>query len=212
MEAMFKGGVVRTFARGDTLEVKDEVNYIKSGAIAIYDHYAEKNECSRLVIIRVAGEIFPIWPITSSVLESRRSVSFKVLKTTTVITIPRNDFMSKVKDGKYASEVYNMLSRLLLITGDRIDNLLTTNTRLRLVERILYFCRRFGIKDGRRVIIDLPVTHTELAQSISATRETVNRYIRDLEKAGLISMRQQTIVVDSVENLRNYARSITGNK
>ena len=46
----------------------------------------------------------------------------------------------------------------------------------------------YGVKDDRGVIIDVKMTHQQMASYASVTRETMSRVLRNLEKAGMISV------------------------
>lgn len=46
----------------------------------------------------------------------------------------------------------------------------------------------YGVSDDRGVIIDVKMTHQQMASYASVTRETMSRVLRTLEKAGLISV------------------------
>ena len=46
----------------------------------------------------------------------------------------------------------------------------------------------YGIRDGRGTIIDVKLTHQQMASYASVTRETMSRVLRNLEKSGVISV------------------------
>lgn len=46
----------------------------------------------------------------------------------------------------------------------------------------------YGVSDDRGVIIDVKMTHQQMASYASVTRETMSRVLRTLEKAGMISV------------------------
>jgi len=46
----------------------------------------------------------------------------------------------------------------------------------------------YGVKDDRGKIIDVKLTHQQMASYASVTRETMSRTLRNLEKSGLISI------------------------
>jgi CRP-like cAMP-binding protein len=55
-----------------------------------------------------------------------------------------------------------------------------------------------GVKDDRGVIIDLKMTHQQMANYASVTRETMSRVLRTLEKSGLISvLENRTILLNN---------------
>ena len=46
----------------------------------------------------------------------------------------------------------------------------------------------YGVKDDRGVIIDVKMTHQQMASYASVTRETMSRVLRTLEKAEMITV------------------------
>lgn len=83
----------------------------------------------------------------------------------------------------------------------------------RLAARLLALARQFGraAADGA-VVIDLRLTHQELAGMIGTTRETTSAAIARLRRARLIEMRNQQVVVRDIRGLqgRSAAGSAAG--
>jgi CRP/FNR family cyclic AMP-dependent transcriptional regulator len=67
--------------------------------------------------------------------------------------------------------------------------------RARLAGLLLDLAQRFGIRDARGVIVDLRLTHRELAALIGATRETVSVTMVELRAAGLIRSEQRRVII-----------------
>lgn len=59
-------------------------------------------------------------------------------------------------------------------------------------DRVMSLLRRlqdlYGVKDDRGVIIDVKMTHQQMASYASVTRETMSRVLRTLEKADMITV------------------------
>ena len=59
-------------------------------------------------------------------------------------------------------------------------------------DRVLSLLERlgelYGVKDARGVIIDVKLTHQQMASYASVTRETMSRVLRNMEKSGIISV------------------------
>ena len=60
------------------------------------------------------------------------------------------------------------------------------NAQDRVVSLLARLGELYGIKDVRGVIIDVKMTHQQMASYASVTRETISRVLRNLEKAGVI--------------------------
>ena len=61
-----------------------------------------------------------------------------------------------------------------------------------ILERLQELC---GVKDDRGVIINVKLTHQQIADYASLTRETVSRVLKNLEKEGLISILENKTIV-----------------
>jgi CRP/FNR family transcriptional regulator len=64
---------------------------------------------------------------------------------------------------------------------------------------------RFGVRDSRGVIVDVRLTHREMASLIGATRETVSVAIVELRNAGHIATEARRVIVVDERALREIA-------
>ncbi|MDR0842854.1 MAG: Crp/Fnr family transcriptional regulator [Acidobacteriota bacterium] len=55
--------------------------------------------------------------------------------------------------------------------------------------------RKHGVRDARGIILDLKITHQELAEMVHTSRETVSRLLASLRKAGIIDVTNRRITV-----------------
>lgn len=53
----------------------------------------------------------------------------------------------------------------------------------------------YGVRDDRGVIIDVKMTHQQMASYASVTRETMSRVLRSLEKSGTISILENKAIL-----------------
>lgn len=56
----------------------------------------------------------------------------------------------------------------------------------RIIKFLIFLAHKFGIEEKKGRLIQIPLTHQELADSIGTTRVTVTRIINKLEKSGFI--------------------------
>ncbi len=123
--------------------------------------------------------------------------------------------------GYVAAEVYALSAATLRAQGSRIGMglarlvaerrgllerrlsvLLFKNASARLASLLLELAGSFGVRDSRGVIVNLKLTHRELAALIGATRETVSFAILDLRKRGLIVTEGKRVVLLDRAGLR----------
>jgi len=65
----------------------------------------------------------------------------------------------------------------------------------RIAAELLDLAARHGVRDARGVIIDLKVTHQDLAEMVSTSRETVSRLLTALRKDGIIDVTSRRITI-----------------
>ncbi|MNP78877.1 Global nitrogen regulator [compost metagenome] len=60
-----------------------------------------------------------------------------------------------------------------------------------------------GQLSGQKIIIDLPMTHQEFANSIGTTRETANRLLNQLTKENLLEVDRKQIIIHDLQALKH---------
>ena len=69
------------------------------------------------------------------------------------------------------------------------------NAQDRVVSLLERLQELYGIKDNRGVIIDVKLTHQQMASYASVTRETMSRVLRNLEKAEMITVLENKAIL-----------------
>lgn len=69
------------------------------------------------------------------------------------------------------------------------------NAQDRVVSLLNRLGELYGVRDDRGVIIDVKMTHQQMASYASVTRETMSRVLRSLEKSGLISVLENKAIL-----------------
>ena len=88
--------------------------------------------------------------------------------------------------------------------SERIINLEYRTVRERLVSFLLSMGRRFGKETPGGLVLEVPLRHQDIASSISATRETTGRELSALERQGLLTSKQSSIILKDIEKLQRY--------
>lgn len=77
----------------------------------------------------------------------------------------------------------------------RVEDLVFQSVRARVERTLRDLAQRFGRRDGERIVIDVPLTQSELAKRVGATRQTVNQSLGELAEAGVIGREGQRLVL-----------------
>ncbi|MBT3217959.1 MAG: Crp/Fnr family transcriptional regulator [Proteobacteria bacterium] len=78
--------------------------------------------------------------------------------------------------------------------------------RARIALMLLELAEDFGVQDSRGVIVNVRLTHREMASLVGATRETVSFAILAFRKDGLIETERKRVVLLDMPQLRRIAR------
>lgn len=84
------------------------------------------------------------------------------------------------------------------------------DTRERIVQALVELAERFGVHTPRGVVICLPLTQTELAEWIGASRETAAKVLHGLRERGLVETSRRRLVVPDLQRLRQWAPASDG--
>ncbi len=182
--------------RGD--DENPDIFYVAEGFIKVYSINDDGEEYVH--IIYGVGDVFPlIWAFK----DRRRRVFYESLSASVLWRMPRTEFLEYVKANS-SPVIYGLLAQMaeqFNVYADRLDNLQYRDASERVVYRLLFLAGRFGQKTKDGVVIDAPITHKLLAQSINLTRESVSREIEQLTKAGLVDTQDGHIVIKDINKL-----------
>lgn len=173
------------------------VFYLHKGFVKVYsitDHGTEN-----VHIIYKAGEVFPlIWAFK----ETTRGVFYESLGLSQLYVLTKAEFL-KLADGSldFCRQLLSQSVEQFHVYADRLDNLQYADARERVVYRLLFLAGRFGRKEGKNVLIDAPITHQHIADSINLARETVSREIEKLESNGLVGHDKRRLFIKDIGQL-----------
>lgn len=178
--------------------------YIEKGHVKAYSISKEGEE--KIYIFLKEKEIFPlIWPFK----RQQDEIFYQAMDTVTVRISEEETFHNLIHEEPEAMHsVVHRLIDVIDVFENRIETLGPTNSYNRLITRLLFLAKRFGKNKGNSVIIEIPITHLDIANTISMTRETVNRDIKVLLEKNLISQKRHFITITNVEQLKSELSKI----
>jgi CRP/FNR family cyclic AMP-dependent transcriptional regulator len=92
-------------------------------------------------------------------------------------------------------QIIQVLCTRLRQAWAQLQGLSYSTAEARIRGGLLQLSRRHGVVDSRGVIINLKITHQELAEMVGTARETVTRTLASLQKEGIIQLDQRRIIV-----------------
>jgi len=192
----------RVFGKGVIIFHKDspgETTYIiESGQVRIF----ALSESGQEISVRVygCGEVFG----ELSMLDGQpRSAGAITMEETHVLTMHREDFLRILERCPgMAQGIIATLAARVRYTTQYAETLAFLDVDGRVANRLLELAGKHGVTTEEGTRITLPLTQSELASLVGATRERVNKVLRAFRDQGLIRLDGYTITILDERGLR----------
>ena len=201
LAAFAKDHPQRTYKKGEIIlhagQTPFSVFYIQKGFVKFYGLNDDGDE--QLVGIDRPGDIFPIgWTL------GKHDTAFylhEALSPVTLSLLPRESFLKFLKEKPELSyELYTGLVDRYMALSSRINSMLQSGARYKLLFSLRYLATRYGkpypLSPRKLVIDDFAITHQMIANMIGLSRETVSIEMKKLARDGFITQRIRRLVVD----------------
>jgi CRP/FNR family transcriptional regulator, cyclic AMP receptor protein len=179
-------------------DVPTGVYFVKSGFIKM--NAVLENGRDITFNIFKSGSFFPMmWTLN----DIPNSYYFQAITKSELYKSPKDKFVDYVHNNP---EVFADLTKRILsgMSGllTNIQYQLTGDSYHRVIAALVLSARRFGQKekDGS-IVIDVPLTHQEIANIAGLTRETVSLMIERLTKEKFITSTKHIIIINKPQNL-----------
>lgn len=87
----------------------------------------------------------------------------------------------------------------------QVESMTFCGCKEKLATMLLILAKRFGKKDQDVVVIELPLTHYDLACMIGVSRETMSMELKKLERANVISRKKQFTTIKNMDQIKALA-------
>ena len=171
--------------------------YLKSGYVRVYS-FSRSGEELTLIIFR-PGDIFPVsWAIN----HAPSGYFVESITNAELWRVSREQFLEYVRDKPEIlfELIRRMMERFLALMG-RMEHLVFGNARSKVASILLICTERFGRRVDKVTVIDVPLTHNDIATLVGLSRETVSIEMKKLEKKGYVASRRRLLVVKNVKGL-----------
>jgi CRP-like cAMP-binding protein len=113
-----------------------------------------------------------------------------------IAAIHHSDFQRQLMcNEKVVRQIIQVLCSRLRQVWAQIQELSYSTADDRIKAGILQLSRKHGVQDARGIIIDLKITHQELAELVGTSRETVTRTLARLQKKGILDLESRRIIL-----------------
>ena len=186
--------IVRVYRRNQIIFLEEETgNYmylVLSGKVKVAKSAASGKET--LLAIHRPGDFFG----EMSLLDGKTSpATVSAIEDSKIISVSAADFHKHLLHNENVLlQIINVLcARLRQVWQTQSMSSSAADARIRL--GIHQLAKKHGIRDAHGTIIDLKITHQELAEMVGTSRETVTRVLAHLRKKGIIEINQRRITL-----------------
>ena len=198
--------VERRFAPKDTIftpgDPDDQLYFLLSGTVRLYKIYGDYKEATTALL--KDGGVFG----KLNLVEGRwQGVFAEAVTGARVAGIQKAALERVIKtDPEFALRLFSSLSERLRRSDEVIESLLHREVSTRLATLLVNLGERFG-EDG---IIEVRLTHQDLANMIASTREAVSKAMSELQREGVIETRNRRIAILDRDALSRQASGPSG--
>jgi len=199
----FREGISKHFLKGEILVQGDErptgVYLIEEGYVKAYSisQLGQQN----LLLIHGANEIMPLpWALDGA---QKMGIFYEAMSDVTVFRTSKDYLRATMGVNPWLTEqVLRQLLNTFTVYAQRIQSLGYRLPRERVIACLLDLATRFGHHQGHSTVIEAPITHQDIADSISMTRETASRALELLFQDGLVSQENHLFIIKDEHKLQ----------
>lgn len=172
---------------------------VASGQVRIFVNGVDGNETSVILFGR-PGDMFGELAIVDGLPRSATAVA---LHNTLLYTLSREQFRHHMQQcPQLALNFMRELSMRVRYNTQQMDSMATLDISRRLARKLVELAQNYGQVTDDGVYINMPLTQTDLASLVGATRESINKILRDFRRHKWILLQQGQIIIRDPEALR----------
>lgn len=208
IKEMNSRGLIKIYEKDEIIfsesEEQSNVYLVCSGKIILYKSSEEGDE--KIIYILGRGDFLNELCID----DKNTSANAKAMEDSKVICFSKNDVISWMRrDFKFNMLIMNSLSNKLRRSFRQIKNLGLKKINYRIAARLWKLARDYGCSSNENIHIDINMTHSQLASMVGTSRESVSRFLKNIERKNIIKQKNQKIIICSLRELEDYTKSLS---
>jgi CRP-like cAMP-binding protein len=206
--AHFSDGSSMNYSKNEAIiqafEEPQGVYLIKSGFVKAYSISRNGNE--NLLLIHQVGDFIPLpWALDGAHTTGLR---YEAMSDVKVLRASKDKLRNAMGDNPWLSQqIMSQTVVMLSLYTQRIQTLEYRSARGRIISELIHLAERFGKNQYGEVLIDAPITHQDIADSINMTRETASRALELLFEEGLIGQNDHSFSIKGMLKLHSALES-----
>jgi CRP/FNR family transcriptional regulator, global nitrogen regulator len=188
----------RRFSRKDVIlapgDPDDQLYFLLEGTVRLFKIYGGYKEAT--VALLQDGGVFGELSLEEGGAQSVFAEAF----TETWVAKVRKSALTEVmgRNPEFAMKLFFSFSDRLRQSEEVIDSLLEREVSARLATLLANLGNRFGETNGSATVLNVRLTHQDLANMIVSTREAVSKVMSELQREGLIEVRDRRIAITTL--------------
>ncbi len=201
--AYFNDGIPLHFNNGETIingiDEPEGVYLIKTGFVKAFS--ISHDEHVNLLLIHQVGDFIPLpWALDGA---HTTGLYYEAIQAVDVIKTSKNKLRTALGANTWLSqEIMRQAINIITVYTQRIQTLEFRSARGRMISELLNLSERFGEKNDRQILINAPITHQDIADSINMNRETASRALEDLFEEGLVNQLNHMFIILDLPRLQ----------
>lgn len=198
----FKEGSLVRASKGEVIVQGDEepegVYLVRSGYVKAYS--ISQTGQQNLLLIHGPTEIMPLpWALDGP---QKIGIFYEAMSDVILLKTSKDSLRLAMGENSWlAEQMLRQLVNTFTVYAQRIQNLGYRQPRERVIACMLDLATRFGANDGKEILIEVPVTHQDIADSINTTRETASRVLEQLFEEELVTQTDHMFVIKDEHQL-----------
>jgi len=192
-ERKYKKGAI-LFFEGD---IGNDMYIIKSGFVKIYQ--LEEDKEITLALFR-DGDFFGEMALIQQGFT--RSATAETIEPTVMYAISRIEFQRFLENSpKLILKLLEFTVQRLRNANEQIHDLTFLDVRSRIVKNIHRLSEDYGKPVPGGLLVDLKLTHQQIANMVGTVRESVTKVLQELQDRGIISIENKRIIIHDLKKL-----------
>ena len=192
-----KGNII--FYEGDQ---PDRLYFIKEGYVKMY-HASEEGR-DAIIYLYGPGSLLGVRALTSQ--DQALKHNAEAITDVKIITVTRKDYLGMIVDNpEFLIDLLHIFIDRLNYTERKLEGFILADAVARVSSFLSDCAARFGKKQGKKVILPLPLTHQLISEFVGSFRETVTNALSRLEKDKIIKLERGKVTILDLRKLNKYA-------
>ena len=196
---------MKNFVKGESIYIGerdyDKIFFLKKGKVKLL----KLDMTGREMVYAILKEN-EIFGSLSQLKENIDNEYAEALSETLVCYIGKEQFFKFIESNpSIMIKLNKLLSRKVVELQLMIEELTFKSVSGRIISLLIKLNQKFGVNYKDNILINLSLTHNDIASMIGATRESTTLALKGLKDANVIFSEKKKIVIEDLEKLRELS-------